>query len=149
MQKNHEMVRTGQNHFLAISLYNEPNMVQIWDIDNTDQGPTATLTIPDEAGVKCMKFSQDESLMAMGSSWSVGQDSGVVSLYGTASWSFLNHFQGPAGLLGEDYEDPFAEMLQRGVDCVSSFRNGRLLATIGSKLQIWNLQTCDFVDHIS
>ena len=46
MQKNHEMVRIGQNHFLPTSFYNELNMVQIWDIDNTDQGPAATLTIP-------------------------------------------------------------------------------------------------------
>ncbi|OEU21865.1 hypothetical protein FRACYDRAFT_232010 [Fragilariopsis cylindrus CCMP1102] len=112
MQKTHEMARTSQNHFLAISLYNEPNMVQIWDIHNTDQGPTATLTIPGEAGVKCMKFSQDGSLVAIGSAWSVGLDSGIVSLYG------------PAGLLREEYNDPFAEMPPRGVDCVLDSRFG-------------------------
>jgi hypothetical protein len=52
MQTHHEMVRIGQNHFLAISFYDKPEMVQIWDMDNTDQGPAATLTIPGKAGVK-------------------------------------------------------------------------------------------------
>lgn len=91
-QTNHEMVRIGQNHFLAISFYDKPEMVQIWDMDNTYQGPTATLTIPGKAGVGCMKFSQDGSLMAIGSSWSVDQDSGIVALYQTASWSLLKPF---------------------------------------------------------
>jgi hypothetical protein len=86
--------------------------------------------------------------MAIGSSWSVGQDSGVVGLYETASWSFLKHFQGPAGLLREEDDDSCAEMPPRGVDYVSFCRNEQLLATTDSNLRLWNLQTCDFVDHI-
>ena len=97
-QQHHQIVKIGTKHILAMSFtYHRVAKIQIWDLENAEQGPVAEWSVPDQAGAKCMKFSEDGSLLAVGSSYSVGQDSGVVFLYQTSDWTCVSRLQGPSG----------------------------------------------------
>jgi WD40 repeat protein len=167
MQQHHEIMKRGDSHFLTIGIFG--GMIQVWHLENVEEGAVAQFFLPGKAGVNGMKFSQERGLLAVALSESVGAYSDAVFLYETSTWTLVKSLPCPARPLRERDADPFAPLQERdadpfaplqerdadlfaplpppGADHVAFCSFGQLLATCRDSLRIWNLETYDSVQH--